>query len=74
MNAFLLLILFLNMLVSGQLNNVIWFLNMSYYFTFTSLFQCWLKKQKDTLAPERQNVGQAVIWTSGLIFGKGEVF
>jgi len=34
--------------------------------------ECWLKKQKDTLAPERQDMGQKVIWTSGLIFGKGE--
>lgn len=34
--------------------------------------ECWLKKQKDTLAPQRQDVGQNVIWTSGLIFGKGE--
>lgn len=38
------------------------------------LLQCWLKKQKDTLAPERQDMGQKVIWTSGLIFGKGEVY
>ncbi|XAR70552.1 Peptidylprolyl isomerase [Bertholletia excelsa] len=34
--------------------------------------ECWLKKQKDTLAPERQASGENVIWTSGLIFGKGE--
>ncbi|KAL6985882.1 hypothetical protein U1Q18_019254 [Sarracenia purpurea var. burkii] len=34
--------------------------------------ECWLKKQKDTLAPERQEVGNKVSWTSGLIFGKGE--
>ncbi|KAM3686860.1 hypothetical protein ACB094_10G034700 [Castanea mollissima] len=34
--------------------------------------ECWLKKQKDTLAPQRQDLGQKVIWTSGLIFGKGE--
>ncbi|CAN6579581.1 unnamed protein product [Malus baccata var. baccata] len=34
--------------------------------------ECWLKKQKDTLAPERQEVGETVMWTSGLIFGKGE--
>ena len=38
------------------------------------LLQCWLKKQKDTLAPERQDLGKKVIWTSGLIFGKGEVY
>ncbi|KAI7995347.1 hypothetical protein LOK49_LG11G02261 [Camellia lanceoleosa] len=34
--------------------------------------ECWLKKQKDTLAPERQQAGTKVSWTSGLIFGKGE--
>ncbi|KAF7126803.1 hypothetical protein RHSIM_Rhsim11G0063300 [Rhododendron simsii] len=34
--------------------------------------ECWLKKQKDTLAPERQDAGNKVSWTSGLIFGKGE--
>ncbi|KAK9274697.1 hypothetical protein L1049_021948 [Liquidambar formosana] len=34
--------------------------------------ECWLKKQKDTLAPDRQEAGQKVSWTSGLIFGKGE--
>ncbi|KAK9102142.1 hypothetical protein Sjap_019396 [Stephania japonica] len=34
--------------------------------------ECWLKKQKDTLAPERQDSGEKVVWTSGLIFGKGE--
>jgi len=35
-----------------------------------------LKKQKDSLAPERQDgvpPGEVVGWTSGLIFGKGEV-
>ena len=37
------------------------------------LFQCWLKKQQDTLAPQRQDVGSEVMWTSGLVFGKGEV-
>lgn len=35
--------------------------------------ECWLKKQKDTLAPDRQEAGQTVMWTSGLIFGRGEV-
>lgn len=35
--------------------------------------QCWLKKQKDVLAPDRQDAGQKVMWTSGLIFGKGQV-
>lgn len=34
--------------------------------------ECWLKKQKTTLNPERQDSGDTVIWTSGLIFGKGE--
>ncbi|KAJ7944670.1 Peptidyl-prolyl cis-trans isomerase [Quillaja saponaria] len=34
--------------------------------------ECWLKKQKDGLAPDRHEVGQTVSWTSGLIFGKGE--
>ncbi|KAJ1391736.1 Cyclophilin-type peptidyl-prolyl cis-trans isomerase domain [Sesbania bispinosa] len=37
--------------------------------------ECWLKKQKDSLAPERQEgapPGEIVGWTSGLIFGKGE--
>ncbi|KAF7828493.1 Cyclophilin-like domain containing protein [Senna tora] len=33
---------------------------------------CWLKKQKDSLTPERQDAGEKVSWTSGLIFGKGE--
>ncbi|XP_021765770.1 uncharacterized protein LOC110730288 isoform X2 [Chenopodium quinoa] len=34
--------------------------------------ECWLKKQKDTLVPQRQDAGSKVMWTSGLIFGKGE--
>ncbi|KAF2299189.1 hypothetical protein GH714_030931 [Hevea brasiliensis] len=34
--------------------------------------ECWLKKQKDTLTPDRQEAGDKVSWTSGLIFGKGE--
>ncbi|OWM86375.1 hypothetical protein CDL15_Pgr021461 [Punica granatum] len=34
--------------------------------------ECWLKKQKDSLAPERQAAGPLVKWTSGLIFGKGQ--
>ncbi|KAJ7003497.1 hypothetical protein NC653_008653 [Populus alba x Populus x berolinensis] len=36
--------------------------------------ECWLKKQKDIFAPDRQEAGDPVIWTSGIIFGKGEVF
>ena len=43
------------------------------YLWWLLLFQCWLKKQKDTLAPQRQDAGSNVMWTSGLVFGKGEV-
>ncbi|KAL9231173.1 hypothetical protein vseg_006430 [Gypsophila vaccaria] len=38
----------------------------------THFGECWLKKQKDPLAPQRQDSGSNVMWTSGLIFGKGE--
>ncbi|PRQ57160.1 putative peptidylprolyl isomerase [Rosa chinensis] len=34
--------------------------------------ECWLKKQKDTLEPDRRDSGDLVMWTSGHIFGKGE--
>ncbi|GMN30897.1 hypothetical protein TIFTF001_003013 [Ficus carica] len=34
--------------------------------------ECWLKKQKDTLNPDRQEAGEKVSWTSGIVFGKGE--
>nr|GEW23804.1 putative ribonuclease H-like domain-containing protein [Tanacetum cinerariifolium] len=34
--------------------------------------ECWLKKQKDPLAPDKQEEGENTIWTSGLIYGKGE--
>ncbi|KAL5551304.1 hypothetical protein UlMin_001480 [Ulmus minor] len=34
--------------------------------------ECWLKKQADILAPERQESGESDSWISGLIFGKGE--
>ncbi|GKV12707.1 hypothetical protein SLEP1_g23825 [Rubroshorea leprosula] len=34
--------------------------------------ECWLKKQKDVLVPDRRDSGDQVMWTSGLIFGKGE--
>ncbi|KAK4786648.1 hypothetical protein SAY86_010481 [Trapa natans] len=34
--------------------------------------ECWLKKQQDSLAPERQEEGPLVGWTSGLIYGRGE--
>ncbi|KAJ0910357.1 hypothetical protein HanRHA438_Chr06g0251441 [Helianthus annuus] len=35
-------------------------------------FVCWLKKQKDPLAPDWQEAGDNTIWTSGLVFGKSE--
>ncbi|KAF6153010.1 hypothetical protein GIB67_021615 [Kingdonia uniflora] len=34
--------------------------------------ECWLKKQRDNLNPDRQDAGEKVIWTSGLVYGKGE--
>lgn len=34
--------------------------------------ECWLKKQKDTFTPDRQEAGNKVMWTSGIIFGGGE--
>ncbi|KAL5795106.1 hypothetical protein ACOSP7_003700 [Xanthoceras sorbifolium] len=34
--------------------------------------ECWLKRQKDTLDPERRESGDSVMWTSGLVFGKGQ--
>ncbi|KAK6935075.1 Cyclophilin-type peptidyl-prolyl cis-trans isomerase domain [Dillenia turbinata] len=34
--------------------------------------ECWLKKQKDNLAPDRQEARDKVSWTSGLVFGRGE--
>ncbi|XP_050238777.1 uncharacterized protein LOC126688199 [Mercurialis annua] len=34
--------------------------------------ECWLKKQKHTLEPDRRDSGAHVMWTSGLVFGKGE--
>ncbi|KAB2056113.1 hypothetical protein E1A91_A11G084200v1 [Gossypium mustelinum] len=34
--------------------------------------ECWLKKQKDALDPDWRDSGDNVIWTSGLVFGKGE--
>ncbi|KAL8155271.1 hypothetical protein AgCh_000591 [Apium graveolens] len=34
--------------------------------------KCWLKKQKDTLDPELRDSGDKVMWTSGIIYGKGE--
>ncbi|KAL0401792.1 UNVERIFIED_CONTAM: hypothetical protein Slati_4209100 [Sesamum latifolium] len=33
---------------------------------------CWLKKQKDVLAPDKQQLGNKNMWTSGLVFGGGE--
>uniref|UniRef100_A0A2P2K3E6 Uncharacterized protein LOC105643242 n=1 Tax=Rhizophora mucronata TaxID=61149 RepID=A0A2P2K3E6_RHIMU len=34
--------------------------------------ECWLKKQKDTWEPDRRDSGDHVMWTSGLVFGKGK--
>ncbi|XP_020257746.1 beta-glucosidase 46-like isoform X2 [Asparagus officinalis] len=39
----------------------------------SSIPECWLKKQKDVLFPALQETGENVIWTSRLIFGKGEI-
>ncbi|XP_011094522.2 uncharacterized protein LOC105174192 [Sesamum indicum] len=36
------------------------------------LGECWLKKQKDVLAPDKQETGNKNMWTSGLVFGGGE--
>ncbi|XP_078155875.1 peptidyl-prolyl cis-trans isomerase [Carex rostrata] len=36
--------------------------------------ECWLKKQKDVLAPEIVSSGNHFMWTSGLVFAKGEGF
>ncbi|CAL9101652.1 unnamed protein product, partial [Musa acuminata var. zebrina] len=33
---------------------------------------CWLKKQEDVLLPALHDLGEKVIWTSGLIYGIGE--
>ncbi|XP_022678754.1 uncharacterized protein LOC101771486 isoform X2 [Setaria italica] len=38
----------------------------------THLSECWLKKQKDVMAPAVVARGEDVMWTSGLVFGKGE--
>ncbi|XP_028790158.1 uncharacterized protein LOC114746138 [Neltuma alba] len=34
--------------------------------------ECWLKRQKDVLSPERRDSGDLVMWTSGLVFGNRE--
>ncbi|BAT83468.1 hypothetical protein LR48_Vigan03g034200 [Vigna angularis] len=34
--------------------------------------ECWLKKQQDALNPDRRDSGDLVMWTSGLVFRKGE--
>ncbi|CAL0304609.1 unnamed protein product [Lupinus luteus] len=34
--------------------------------------ECWLKRQKDALNPDRQDSGDHVMWTSGFVFDKGE--
>lgn len=49
-----------------------WLSNFDAFYTFFGS-QCWLKKQKDTLNPDQNDSGDQVFWTSGLIFGKGEV-
>ncbi|WVZ06214.1 hypothetical protein V8G54_019560 [Vigna mungo] len=37
-----------------------------------SILECWLKKQQDALNPDRRDSGDLVMWTSGLVFRKGE--
>ncbi|KAL2330111.1 hypothetical protein Fmac_017692 [Flemingia macrophylla] len=34
--------------------------------------ECWLKRQKDALNPDRRDSGDLVMWTSGLVFHKEE--
>ncbi|KAI4354657.1 hypothetical protein L6164_003504 [Bauhinia variegata] len=34
--------------------------------------ECWLKRQKDALNPDRRDSGDRVMWTSGFVFGKRE--
>ncbi|XP_057435872.1 uncharacterized protein LOC130728425 [Lotus japonicus] len=34
--------------------------------------ECWLKRQKDALNPDRRDSGDKVMWTSGFVFDKGE--
>ncbi|KAG4992565.1 hypothetical protein JHK87_026022 [Glycine soja] len=34
--------------------------------------ECWLKKQKDALNPDRRDSGDLVMWTSGFVFDKEE--
>jgi hypothetical protein len=36
-------------------------------------WQCWLKVQEDLLAPQVQDTGPHVAWTSGLIYREGTV-
>lgn len=57
----------------GVFVDLISFLDFALVLSCDFFFQCWLKKQRDSLAPERQDAGVEVRWTSGLIFGKGEV-
>lgn len=60
-------------MLSVKLSNHV--LDIVCYWICNNLFlQCWLKKQKDVLAPDRQDAGKTVMWTSGLIYGKGEVY
>ncbi|TKY65296.1 peptidyl-prolyl cis-trans isomerase [Spatholobus suberectus] len=34
--------------------------------------ECWLKRQKDALNPDRRDSGDLVMWTSGFVFNKEE--
>ncbi|KZV58575.1 hypothetical protein F511_11909 [Dorcoceras hygrometricum] len=34
--------------------------------------ECWLKKQKDVLVPDKHEAGKKGMWTSGIVFGRGE--
>ncbi|XP_020203187.1 uncharacterized protein LOC109788774 isoform X2 [Cajanus cajan] len=34
--------------------------------------ECWLKRQKDALNPDRRDSGDLVMWTSGFVFDKEE--
>jgi hypothetical protein len=44
-----------------------------YHYLLKLSFQCWLKRQKDALNPDRFGSGDRVMWTSGFVFDKGEV-
>ncbi|XP_078439974.1 peptidyl-prolyl cis-trans isomerase isoform X2 [Wolffia australiana] len=34
--------------------------------------ECWLKRQEDPMFPHIADLGPGVMWTSGIVFGKGE--